>query len=327
MARPLRIQYPGALYHLINRGNERRAIFSDDEDRFAFLKLLDQSVDTYGVTLHCFVLMGNHWHLLVKTPLGNLAEFMRHFNISYTSYFNRRHHRTGHLYQGRYKSVLVDADSYLSMVSRYIHLNPVRTEAMRAKPVAKRLAYLLTYRWSSLPGYLEPANCFDGIDYRLVLDEFGGDNPAGRKRYFSQIREDLGGELTLDELVVGQSILGSERFIDWVREAHLDRTTDRERPDIGKIHSYRSVETVISVISQQLGKKDILQETGTTRQLAMTVLYSCAGLNNREIGEIFGVDYSTVSQGRKRFREKIKSDAYLRSAIDKVEQQLSKIKI
>jgi putative transposase len=98
MARPLRIQYPGALYHVTNRGNERKALFKDDVDREAFLKILSQSIATYSVALHSYVLMANHWHMLAQTSLGNLSEFMRHFNISYTSYFNRRHNRSGHLY-------------------------------------------------------------------------------------------------------------------------------------------------------------------------------------------------------------------------------------
>ena len=101
MARPLRILFPGAFYHLTNRGNERKAIFRDDEDRRQFIDLLHRSLDIYSVVLHSFVLMNNHWHLLAQTPLGNLSEFMRYFNIAYTSRFNRRHKRAGHLYQGR----------------------------------------------------------------------------------------------------------------------------------------------------------------------------------------------------------------------------------
>ena len=95
MARPLRIQYPGALYHVINRGNDRQVIFTDDVDRSEFLRILSQSADTYGIILHSFVLMTNHWHLLIQTPLANLGEFMRHCNITYTSYYNRRHNRVG----------------------------------------------------------------------------------------------------------------------------------------------------------------------------------------------------------------------------------------
>ena len=117
MTRPLRILVPGGYYHVTCRGNDRRAIYSDDRDRSVFLEKLRGSLDNYQVECHAYVLMSNHFHLLVATPKGNLSEFMRHFNISYTAAFNRRHRRVGHLYQGRYKAILVDQDSYLLELS------------------------------------------------------------------------------------------------------------------------------------------------------------------------------------------------------------------
>ena len=108
-------------------------IFKDTDDRLNFLEILSQSVDNYQVILHAYVLMVNHYHFLVETPLGNLSEFMRHLNITYTSYFNRFHKRAGHLFQGRYKSVLIDKEPYLATVSKYIHLNPVKTKDFKSK--------------------------------------------------------------------------------------------------------------------------------------------------------------------------------------------------
>ena len=150
MARPLRIQFPGAVYHVTNRGNEKKAIFKDDVDRIAFLEILSRSLETYDTTLYCFVLMSNHFHFLLETPLGNLGEFMRHFNITYTSHYNRRHKRSGHLYQGRYKSLLIDKDDYISVVSRYIHLNPVKVGTLLKKPVTDQLKYLWAYQWPNM---------------------------------------------------------------------------------------------------------------------------------------------------------------------------------
>src|SRR5262250_1819125 len=121
MARALRILFADAHYHVTCRGNERKAIFRDDKDRSVFLDKLQTSLQTYGVRLHAYVLMNNHFHLMVETPKGNLSEFMRHFNISYTAAFNRRHHRVGHLYQGRYKAILIDKDSYLLELSVRFH--------------------------------------------------------------------------------------------------------------------------------------------------------------------------------------------------------------
>ena len=150
MARPLRISYPHAYYHVTCRGNDRRAIFRDDRDRTLFLEKLRVSIEIYDVKLHAYVLMGNHFHFIAETPKANLSEFMRHFNIAYTGWYNRRHRRVGHLYQGRYKAVLVEKDSYLLELSRYVHLNPVRIMPWKGRTGREQLRFLEQYRWSSL---------------------------------------------------------------------------------------------------------------------------------------------------------------------------------
>src|SRR5512139_1305796 len=152
MSRPLRIQYPDAYYHVTCRGNEQRKIFRDAEDRKEFIRLLARSAEIYEVQVLAYALMSNHFHLMVCTPKGNLSEFMRHFNISYTGAFNRKYNRLGHLYQGRYKSYLIDADNYLLEVSRYIHLNPMRMKSRESQE--KRWQDLLLSEQTSLPGYL-----------------------------------------------------------------------------------------------------------------------------------------------------------------------------
>ena len=126
MARPLRIEYPGAFYHITARGNEKKPIFLTDEDRKKFLSLLESAVERYKAMVHCYVLVDNHYHLLLETPQANLSAVVHYINGSYTSYFNNKHDRCGHLFQGRYKAILVDKDTYAVELSRYIHLNPVR---------------------------------------------------------------------------------------------------------------------------------------------------------------------------------------------------------
>ena len=153
MARALRIKYKGALYHITSRGNERRNIFRGDQDRKFFIQTLKESLNTYNVILYSYVLMSNHFHFLLETPLANLSEFMRRFNITYTSYYNRRYNRVGHLYQGRYKSILIQKESYLNILSRYIHLNPVRIEKIQNISLLEKEKYLKQYKWSSLKGY------------------------------------------------------------------------------------------------------------------------------------------------------------------------------
>ena len=327
MARALRVQYPGALYHITNRSNERKIIFRDDIDRKNFLEILSRSIDIYSTTLHSFVLMNNHWHILIQTPLGNLSEFMRHFNITYTSYYNRRYKRVGHLYQGRYKSFLVERDAYLSQVSRYIHLNPVRVADMKQLPLEERLKYLWNYKWSSLPGYLVLKNRLDFLEYATVLAEYGGDVPAGRERYGKQIIEDLAAGLAIRKQIVGQSILGSKDFVSWVKDNFLEKEKDRERPDIGKICRYLSKEEVLAVVEKEAGINRVIQSTGTDRQIIMTALYKYAGLNNREIGDLFGIDYSTVSQGRQRLRVKAEKDKKIRAVLERIDKEVSRIKI
>ncbi|MGH7794976.1 MAG: REP-associated tyrosine transposase, partial [Candidatus Binatia bacterium] len=131
MARPLRIEYSGALYHVTSRGDRQEPIFDDDQDRRAFLNVLGEVVSRYRWRCHAYCLMGNHYHLMIETPEGNLAKGMRQLNGVFTQWSNRRHKRSGHLFQGRYKAILVDRDSYFLELGRYIVLNPVRAAMVR----------------------------------------------------------------------------------------------------------------------------------------------------------------------------------------------------
>jgi len=174
MARPLRIQYPNAVYHVTCRGNERRKIFLDDDDRRRFLTMLAESLAIYQVVLYGYVMMSNHFHMVVRTLRANVSEFMRRFNICYTGWFNYHHAVCGHLYQGRYKALLVDADTYLHQLLRYVHLNPVRVGKFRKVDYHGRWRYLRRYQWSSLPGYVNAKWAVDFINYDMALDMVGG---------------------------------------------------------------------------------------------------------------------------------------------------------
>ena len=209
MARSLRIQYVDAYYHVTCRGNDRRSIYRDDSDRELFLEKLKASLEIYGVTLHAYVLMGNHFHLLVQTPKANLSEFMRHFNIAYTGAYNRRHKRVGHLYQGRYKAILVEGDTYLLELSRYLHLNPIRIKPHKGRGYNEQWRVLEKYRWSSLRGYLKASERESWVNYDEVLDQVGG----SRSRYSQFIDEGIeSGYDTPWEKLKGQVILGREEL-------------------------------------------------------------------------------------------------------------------
>jgi len=321
MTRPLRIQYPGALYHVTCRGNEQKEIYQDDADRRRFLQILRQSLQIYTVKLYSYVLMSNHFHLLLETPLGDLGEFMRHFNITYTSYYNRRHQRGGHLYQGRYRSILVEKDSYLSALSRYIHLNPVRIKTMEKAPLEKKIEHLLQYPWSSLPGYLSQGKRQPFIDYARILGEYGG----ARREYKKTLLAEIGQGTEIKGRIIGQSILGGEAFVAWVKEKFLGGAKDRERPSVKEIHRYRSQGDILQAIQRETGKdiEAIRAEKGELRRIVMDLLYRAGGLKGPEIGRIFGLDYGSVSQERKRLREKLRKDRRLQSLMSRIEGRLS----
>lgn len=329
MARQLRIQYPGAVYHAMCRGNERRDIFRSDEDRMAFLRFLARSLEIYSVKLHAYVLMADHFHLLIETPLGNLSEFMRRFNITYTGFFNRQHQRVGHLYQGRYKSVLVEREAYLSTVSRYIHLNPIRIKSLEEVPAGEKLEGLLQYPWSSLPGYLDHKKQQSMVDYSLVLADFGGVAKIGRDRYLKQIANDIDEDLDIQDKIFSQSILGGEDFVDWVTRAFLAGAQEREQPSAKYIRQHHHQDLVLSIIEEETGKDldSLKREKGALRRITMDLLYRHGGLKGPAIGGLFDVDYSVVSQERKRLRAHMAGDAKLHNLVRRLEGLLSTNKI
>jgi REP element-mobilizing transposase RayT len=310
MARPLRVQYPNAVYHITCRGNEQKPIFRDDRDRSIFLKKLIESMDIYGVKLHGYVLMSNHFHLLLETPLGNLGEFMRRFNISYTGYFNYRYKRSGHLYQGRYKSILVDKDNYLSILSRYIHLNPIRTRLFEKASPRDKTNYLRRYRWSSLPGYLDKRKKESFIEYAVVLGGYGGDAERGRRGYLRALYEDIEGALEIRGKIIGQSILGGEEFVTWVDKTFLKGKGDLESSSVRTIKKHLGRKEILRVIEEVTGKTlgDMIEEKGILRQMGMELLCRAGGLKGPETGELFRVGYTSVSQERRRLRNRLSHD-------------------
>ncbi|PIY33381.1 MAG: hypothetical protein COZ07_02320, partial [Candidatus Infernicultor aquiphilus] len=253
MARALRIKYKNALYHITSRGNERRNIFADDPDRDFFLQTLKESLNTYNVILYSYVLMSNHFHLLLETPLANLSEFMRQFNITYTSYYNRKYNRVGHLYQGRYKSILVQKDNYLHILSRYIHLNPVRVVKMENVPLSEKEKYLRHFKWSSLKGYINKNNPQSFVDYQTILLEYGGDNPKGRNNYWQALQSDISSKLEIKKQIIGNSILGNKQFVQEIEEKYLLKK-EKEIPSVRKIHSYCTKDKVIEIACREIGK-------------------------------------------------------------------------
>lgn len=331
MARPLRIQYAGAFYHVMNRGNSRQDVFLTDSDRSSFLGGLADSCETFGVRLIVYVLMPNHFHLVVQTSQANLSEFMRHLLVTYTVRFNRKRNRTGHVFQGRYKSLIVEQDEYLLPLTRYIHLNPVRTDRFKAADRKIKAEYLNGYRWSSLPGYCYVRKREKSLDYGWLLDAyFGGDSHGGRRRCKEYVFQGLAAEIKNPfENVTHQSVLGTDDFVEWIK-GHLPSGKEREIPSLRKLRRALPIEKIIQEIGKARGveAKTLLgrnAKTKTLRQMAMELCYRFGRTTQNEIGQAFGVDYSTVSQNRKRLKQKLLSGKSLRKEFQEIERKIASL--
>ncbi len=329
MARALRIQYPGAYYHVTCRGNERKEIFRDSTDRQVFLEKLSYSLDIYNVSLLAYALMTNHFHILLTTPDGNLSEFMRHFNITYTSAFNRRHNRVGHLYQGRYKAFLIDADNYLLEVSRYIHLNPIRTKAHSKRPAKDKWTALLDNEFTSLPSYLSLKKRKHFIDYAIVLAQMGGDNREGRRRYRRFIGKGVEEEINSPlELGKGNGIVGKKDFVERIKAGFVSNfLPKREQPSLRELRKAFQPEELIEQFLHLTGKEknEICRKgkNSVERAILMDFLYRFCKIPQPQIGRLVGgIDYSSVSQARKRLHNRIARDRNLRKAYSELTSQL-----
>jgi REP element-mobilizing transposase RayT len=255
MTRPLRIEFAGALYHVMSRGNERQRIVRDDADWERRLEWLRRAVQTYGWRLHSFVLMTTHDHLFVETPEPNLSAGIHLLNGSYTGYFNRRHRRVGHLFQGRFKAHLIDEEGYYLEISRSIHLNPVRAK-MAGRPEE--------YRWSSYRGYKRAAWTVEWVTYDRVLGEFGGGEAAARRAYTRFVGMGMEGRLKSPWAgALGGLIVGSDGFAARVGRLLGKRPADGEVPQLERLRQRPSLERIIEEVGRHFGREQSGWSAGT----------------------------------------------------------------
>jgi REP element-mobilizing transposase RayT len=270
MARPLRIEFPGALYHVTSRGNARAPIFLGDPDRHLFLDVTRAVIERYGWLCHAYCLMTNHYHLVLETPEANLARGMRQLNGLYTQRFNRRHDRVGHILQGRYNGVLVERESHLLELARYVVLNPVRAGMVRAAE---------DYRWSSLRAVLGLAPVPRWLTRRALLAPFA--SPA---RYLEFVREGVAAKSPWAAL--RGSVLGSEGFARRLGERLGEKAGEREIPRRDRlVHRERLAEVFPARITDRGLRNNLIREAVQTR-----------GYSVGEIGRHLGLHYSTVSK-------------------------------
>jgi len=294
MARPLRIEYENACYHVMNRGRGRQDVFHGEAYFNAFLKCLTEAHTRFGLELLAYCLMSNHYHLLLKTPRGNLSRIMRHVDGLYTQRHNRLKQTDGSLFRGRYKALLVDTSSYLLQVSRYIHRNPIETK----KPVVRALE---EYRWSSYPAYITDGHPIAGLNRDLVYTELGHRDRFKAYRSYVMAGNDDGIQDFYSKTRL-PTVLGSQAFTKIVRNRvqTLDKEIDRkglDRPVAMKTirqtvaHYYGITERELVTTKRGKGRKNI------PRWIAMKLCQNLGSARLSEIAEDFNVGhYSTVSQ-------------------------------
>jgi len=317
MVRPLRLSFENAFYHITARGNMREKIFHSDRDKEVFLKKLKETLIKYSMICYAYCLMDNHYHLFIKTTQPNLSQGIHYLNSSYANWFRNKHQIIGPIFQGRFKSILVDADNYALILSAYIHLNPLRAGIVRQ---------LEDYPWSSYLDYLnlrkpnisDPSFILKSIDnntfnsiksYREYVIEYQGMKDPIKKSYH-------------------HIALGSETFIERVKEKIKHKGQRREIPSTRSISKY-DVETIITKMTQVLNIKSRMifdkKRGNPNRSLAIYLIKRFTPLSLSKIGELFKMDYSAVSQAAKRFEQKTEMDNEIKEYMQKVITALKEI--
>ena len=278
MARPLRIEYPGAVYHVTTRGNARADIFLSDADRQKFLDVLSDTIDKYAWLCHSFCLLDNHYHAIIETPDPNLSLGMRQLNGSYTQAFNRVHNRVGHVFQGRYKAILVEKENHLLELCRYVVLNPVRA-GMVSKPEE--------WKWSSYNGTAYAGKVPEYLTIDWVLGQFAEKKTVARQRYRRFVAEGLVDQARPWQKLSGQIFLGGENFVSHMREHLGDRQEIKEIPRAQRYAGRPSLERLFA---------DIRERSRQERNERIMEAHIIHGYTLKEVADCLGIHYTTVSK-------------------------------
>ena len=314
MARPLRIEYPGAVYHVLNRGTARQRVFREPPDYQQFLEGLAEVHARWGVEVFAYCLMGTHYHLCLRTPAANLSRVMRHVDGTYTQRFNRVHGRDGPLFRGRYQAILVEAEVHLSAVVRYIHLNPVQARLVKSPK---------DYPWSSHHYLLSPKKAPRWLHMAEVLAPFA--SPRAFHRFVL-----AGNEASLEQFYTGgrqSPILGGERFRDWVRRKV--KAPDREHPREQRRALRPTEEAVLATVAREYGVPPATLREGRrgrsneARKVAMYFVHRLCDLTLRETAKCFRVEsYGVVGWACTQMRHRIASDKRFRDRTGGIETRI-----
>ena len=334
MARQLRVEYPGAIYHVTVRSNGKEALFLTDGDRKYLLTRMGEAVERYRVRVYLFCLMANHFHLVVETPCGNLNAFMHGILTGYGVYFNWVHRRHGHVTQGRYGARLVSGDEYLLKLSRYVHLNPVKVAALADKPKGERLAYLRAYPWSSYPAYIGKGPRNEFVDYGPMLSLMGGSKKTWPGKYGDFVEEGL--ETADDEfrreLERSPRSIGNAKYREWVDGCYRDQLEQRgvqEDVSFRQTGRHLDAERILKAVTKQAGiGRDALlarRRDATWRAVASWMLCKHGGLTQREVAAVLGAKTGVaISCQLKKLRRRMVADVALRVQVEKIEKALQR---
>ncbi len=324
MARPWRIQYEGAIYHVMSRGIGRGKIFLANGDYSRFLEYVASAREKFNLDIFSFVLMSNHYHVLLRTHEANLSRVMQWIQTAYSVYYNRNHKRSGHLFQGRYKSVLVENESYWHILSLYIHLNPIR---------AGMVNKLSEYKWSSYHDFVNVSKRNTWVNSEAVLDGLCSNNKDSRKEYRKLVREISGRESDFLEEIKYGIILGSDKFVEWVQRKFIDRTKkeDADLPQKKRISDDGVIERVIKEVihNYKIDKATLLQRKRhipfEARDVSMYILKTYTGIKNKAVGEMFGISISAVNKAAIRINTQSKTSKDFRRKLEKIVHSAFKV--
>jgi len=311
MARPLRIEYPRAFYHVLSRGIERRPIYWDAADRLKFLESVQKAISKYHIQVYAYCLMGNHYHLLLQTMDGNLSRVMQYINGGYVTYFNTKRKRVGHLFASRYKGIVVDKDSYLKELTRYIHLNPVRAK-MVEKPE--------DYRWSSYNAYLGRTKTV-WLNADWVLGVFSSIETVALQRYKSFVEEGIDRDVEDPfKAVVASTVLGKESFVEQMKEQLKRKDKEQKRTEeIKKLSLFPSLHKIEEFVGEEFRDLNVKLR----RKIAVYLSYQYSGKKLREIGAKFGeIGRKGVYGLLKRFSMELRQNELLQDRLHKSSDKL-----
>ena len=326
MARPLRIEFPGAIYHVMSRGNARQKIFCDGRDYTRLCKGLRETVERYGWELLTFVFMPNHVHLFLRTPQANLSRGMQYLLSGFANWYAKRHQRPGHLFQGRFKGELVEDESYFWNVSRYIHLNPVRGR----RPMVR---HPRDWPWSSYAGYARRRQRHDWVAYETLLSawqgEMGGTRAEVSYRRFVEQGLAQPPASPFDNAAFGW-ILGSESFVERIR-GRMTRPSQEDAVPLARRLAKLETETVLTAVTEYYGiSRSSLQvrRSGDDRcDVAAWLTRSLTSVTLRELASFFGLNHpGSVSNLLRRAETTIAKSKRLRKDTGSIREMLLKTK-